>query len=105
VLNLLVNAYKYTGDRKQITVAARDTEEGVSITVEDDGIGMTAKEMQRIFQPFYRAEKKQAGATGGTGLGLAISRHLVERHGGTLSAASQSGAGSVFTIRLPGVTP
>ena len=101
VLNLLSNAYKYTGSEKRIEVRVRDEDGGVAITVRDNGIGMTPGEAKRVFQPFYRVGRKERGGSGGVGLGLAIARHLVERHGGTIGLESQPGDGSTFTIRLP----
>ncbi len=101
VLNLLTNAAKYTGADKQIWVGVRDDAAAVVIEVEDNGMGLTAAEARHVFQPFYRARHPDGSDAGGVGLGLAIARHLVERHGGTLSVTSEKGRGSVFTVRLP----
>ncbi|MDP6491540.1 MAG: HAMP domain-containing sensor histidine kinase [Kiritimatiellia bacterium] len=101
VLNLLTNAAKYTGADKQIKVSVRDEDAAVVIEVEDNGMGLTAAEARHIFQPFYRAQRHDGSDVGGVGLGLAIARHLVQRHGGTLTVSSEKGRGSAFTVFLP----
>ena len=101
VLNLLTNAYKYTGRQKQISVSAQDRDNHVIIEVKDNGIGLTTAEAKRIFEPFYRAERRDRGETGGVGLGLAIARHLIYQHNGTISVSSRQDEGSSFTISLP----
>ncbi|VGO16623.1 Alkaline phosphatase synthesis sensor protein PhoR [Pontiella desulfatans] len=101
VLNLLMNAYKYTGIQKQIRVSVQDRDNHVMIEVQDNGIGLTAAEAKHIFQPFYRAVRRDKGETGGVGLGLAIARHLIGQHNGTLSVGSRKDEGSTFTITLP----
>lgn len=101
VLNLLTNAAKYTGRDKRIEVRARDADDTVVIDVEDNGIGLNPVEARHIFQPFYRAQRVDGSDVSGVGLGLAIAQHLVQRHGGTLTVASEKGRGSTFTVRLP----
>ena len=101
VLNLLTNAYKYTGSEKHISVRAQDRDSHVIIEVKDNGIGLTAAEAKRIFQPFYRAERRGVEETGGVGLGLSIARHLTSQHKGTISVSSQKDEGCSFTIILP----
>jgi two-component system, OmpR family, phosphate regulon sensor histidine kinase PhoR len=101
LLNLLTNAYKYTGRDKRIDIRVRDAERSVVIEVQDNGIGLSAADLKRVFQPFYRAARQGGGSPGGVGLGLAIARDIVRRHHGTLTARSTEGAGSVFTLRLP----
>lgn len=101
VLNLLTNAYKYTGNDKRISVGVRDESDAVAIEVCDNGIGLTPAEAKRVFQPFYRVQGKADSDTSGVGLGLAIARYLVHRHDGTLTVSSEKGTGSTFTIRLP----
>lgn len=102
LLNLLTNAYKYTGRIKRIGVDARDLPDGsVTIEVSDNGIGLTPSDAKRVFQPFYRAAGAESGASG-VGLGLAIARYLVARHrGATLTVRSEKGRGSTFRVRLP----
>ena len=101
VLNLLANAYKYTGEEKRIGVVLRDRDGRVEIRVEDNGIGIAASDLERVFEPFYRVETRSAGSAAGAGLGLAIVRQLVRLHGGEATAASEPGRGSVFTVTLP----
>lgn len=101
ILNLLMNAYKYTGTRKQIRLGVQDRDTHVMIEVEDNGIGLAAADAKRIFQPFYRAARRDKEETGGVGLGLAIAWHLIGRHNGIISVSSQPGEGSTFTISLP----
>ena len=101
VLNLLTNAYKYTGKDKRISVSVRDEDGHVMIEVLDNGIGLTSAEVKHVFQPFYRAERQDGGETNGVGLGLAIAQYLVNRHEGTIAVTSEKGKGSTFRIRLP----
>jgi signal transduction histidine kinase len=103
ILNLLTNAYKYTGNKKVIGVRVSDEDGGVVIAVSDNGIGLSATEAKRVFHAFYRVEQPGGINTRGVGLGLAIAHHLIQRQGGTLAVESEPGKGSVFTIRLPGV--
>lgn len=101
VLNLLTNAYKYTGKDKRISVNVRDEDRNVMIEVCDNGTGLTPDEVKRVFQPFYRAAKQGGGDASGVGLGLAIVQYLVDRHRGTITVRSDKGKGSTFAIRLP----
>ena len=101
VLNLLANAYKYTGGKKWIRVAARDSGDGVEITVEDNGIGIPAADLEHVFEPFFRVDSGSPGGAAGAGLGLAIVRQVVHLHGGEVAASSEPGRGSTFTVRLP----
>ncbi len=103
VLNLLINAYKYTGSRKRITVVVRDEADDVVLEVRDNGIGIGPKELGRIFEPFYRVDAGLRSRSTGTGLGLAIVKYQVEMHGGSVTAKSEQGSGSCFTVRLPQV--
>jgi two-component system phosphate regulon sensor histidine kinase PhoR len=72
----------------------------VSIEVEDTGIGISAEELPRVFERFYRVDKARSREMGGTGLGLAIVKHLAQSFGGGVSAKSESGQGSRFTVEL-----
>ena len=101
VLNLLVNAWKYTRSGKRIRVAVRDAGDDVEIAVEDNGIGIPAEEVGHVFEPFYRVESGAPGGAAGAGLGLAIVRQVVRLHGGEVEVSSTPGLGSVFTVRLP----
>ena len=99
--NLVSNAIKYSGDGKKVQVEVQATPELVSIIVVDQGIGIAAKDHQRIFERFYRVDRARSRATGGSGLGLSIVRHVVSNHGGTVTVVSEEGRGSTFTIVLP----
>ncbi|GAA2678209.1 MULTISPECIES: HAMP domain-containing sensor histidine kinase [Actinosynnema] len=99
--NLLANAIRHVPPGGRIDVTAhRDGEEAV-IEVADTGTGIAPEDLPHVFDRFWRAEKSRSRRTGGSGLGLAIVRKLVEAHGGTVSATSDPGRGSVFTVRLP----
>ena len=76
---------------------------GVEISVEDDGVGIPARDLERIFERFYRVDRARSRATGGTGLGLSIVRHVAANHGGTVGVHSVEGQGSTFVLRLPAV--
>jgi len=101
LLNLLVNAYKYTGPHKAITLRASDCGDHVEISVGDNGIGIPQEELQRIFEPFYRVEANGRPAVGGSGLGLAIVDVTVRAMGGTVRLESEVGRGSTFLVSLP----
>ncbi len=101
LVNLLSNAYKYTGEDKQITLRATADHRAVRISVIDNGIGIPAREHRRIFQKFYRADDRLSREVEGSGLGLAIVRHIALAHGGRVELESRRGEGSTFTIVLP----
>jgi len=101
VSNLVDNAIKYT-DRGG-TVGLDVASEGgwVDIHVSDSGVGIPARDLDRVFERFYRVDRARSRATGGTGLGLAIVRHVAANHGGEVTVRSREGEGSTFTLRLP----
>ena len=100
--NLVTNAIRHTPAGGTVTPALRArTATHVLIDVADTGTGIAAEDLPHVFDRFWRAEKSRSRQTGGSGLGLAIVRKLVEAHGGTASATSVIGRGSVFTLRLP----
>ena len=101
LLNLLHNAYKYTGPEKKIAVSARAENGAVLITVADNGPGITAPDQKRIFEKFYRAKDPLDRTIEGSGLGLSMVKHIVKAHGGKVSVSSQPGHGAAFTIALP----
>jgi len=101
VRNLLENAVKYTGPGGHVAVAAEVDGAVVTVTVRDDGIGIPARDLGRIFERFYRVDRARSRATGGTGLGLSIVRHVANNHGGDVGVESVEGVGSTFTLRLP----
>ena len=75
--------------------------DGLAITVQDEGCGIAAEHLPRLFERFYRVDPARSRKLGGTGLGLSIVKHIVQAHGGTVAVESQPGAGSTFTLRLP----
>jgi len=99
IANLLENALRYTPANGSIDVVCAAERGVVAIEVRDNGVGIAAENLERIFDRFWRADG--ARADGGSGLGLAIARSLARAHGGDVSAKSRPGAGSTFTIRLP----
>lgn len=101
LVNLLSNAYKYSGDDKEITVRARADHRSVRFSVIDNGIGIPAREHRRIFEKFYRVDERLSREIEGSGLGLAIVRHVAFGHGGRIEVESNRGEGSTFTIVLP----
>src|SRR5216684_971271 len=101
LLNLMQNAFKYSGEDKKISIRARTEGEGVAIDVLDNGPGIPVRERKRIFERFYRIENLLTRQNEGSGLGLAIAKRIVEAHGGKISLKSEVGTGSCFTIHLP----
>jgi CheY-like chemotaxis protein/anti-sigma regulatory factor (Ser/Thr protein kinase) len=100
LLNLLSNASKFT-ERGTITLRAERSDGTIRLLVRDSGIGMTAEQMDRLFEPFAQAEASTTKRYGGTGLGLAITRRFCELMGGTVTVSSEPGRGSTFTVQLP----
>jgi signal transduction histidine kinase len=98
--NLVSNALRYTPDGGQITLSARQAGENVLLTVADTGAGIAPDDLPYIFRRFYRGDKSRP-ANGESGLGLAIARSIVEAHGGGITAVSDLGQGTSFTISLP----
>ena len=101
VLNLLVNAYKYTGRKKRIELRLFDSDDKVVLEVEDNGIGFPQSEEKRIFEPFYRVDSRLSGKSSGAGLGLAIVKHQVMLHKGSILVRSEPGKGTTFIVQLP----
>ncbi len=100
--NLLSNAIKYSpgGESIIITITVEEDGEPIAVlSIRDHGIGISSGDLPHIFERFYRAEN--VGPKMGSGLGLAGARHIVEQHGGSISAKSAEGRGSIFTVRLP----
>jgi two-component system sensor histidine kinase SenX3 len=101
VTNLLDNAVKYSEPGSSIGVRARTDGTWVDVTVRDSGIGIPRRDLERIFERFYRVDRARSRETGGTGLGLAIVRHVASNHRGEVRVESREGVGSTFTLRLP----
>ncbi|HMI81065.1 MAG TPA: HAMP domain-containing sensor histidine kinase [Solirubrobacterales bacterium] len=104
LVNLLTNAHEYSPEGASIGVAARALGAEVEISVTDNGPGIPADQLERIFERFTRGDAGLTQRVGGTGLGLAISKSLVELHGGSIGAESTVGQGSTFRVRLPVAT-
>jgi two-component system phosphate regulon sensor histidine kinase PhoR len=98
--NLLDNAIKYSPPGSHVTLRALSKDERVVIEVEDDGPGIEAHHLPRLFERFYRIDASRSRELGGTGLGLAIVKHLVEALGGTATVTSKVGKGTTFRIEL-----
>ncbi len=101
LVNLLDNAWKYTRSEKRICLRATREAGQVVFAVEDNGIGIAAREQKRIFGRFYQVDARLARETGGCGLGLTIVESIARAHGGSVRVASQVGAGSTFSLCLP----
>jgi two-component system sensor histidine kinase SenX3 len=103
--NLVENAVNYSPARTRVGIAARRVSgqggDLIEIAVTDQGIGISDKDKERIFERFYRVDPARSRATGGTGLGLAIVKHVAASHGGEVTVWSAEGQGSTFTLRLP----
>lgn len=101
--NLVDNAIKYSGERGLVRVGASSEAGRVTVWVADDGPGIPLEALPRVFERFYRVDKARSRELGGTGLGLSIVKHIVEVHGGTVSAESRLGEGSTFRFTLPAI--
>jgi signal transduction histidine kinase len=101
--NLLDNAAKFSEQDSAIAIEAsaeRDPPRLI-IDVRDHGIGIAAADLERVFEPFFRADRSRTRATGGVGLGLVLARRIVEAHGGTITAESAPEAGAHFRVTVP----
>lgn len=105
VQNLLHNAVRFTPAGGQVTVIVRgalgDQDSWVTLEVEDDGPGIPAEDLSRIFEPFYRVDPSRSRASGGTGMGLAVVKLLVQVQGGSVRAENRPSGGSRFIVQLP----
>jgi two-component system phosphate regulon sensor histidine kinase PhoR len=101
IINLLDNAIKYSGPGREVRITAELAGDELVIRVSDEGAGIEAEHLPRLFERFYRVDKARSRKLGGTGLGLSIVKHIVQAHGGGVTVESTPGVGSTFTIRLP----
>lgn len=101
VVNLVDNAVKYGTEGTTVHVSVTQTDSQALITVRDEGPGIAAEHLPRLFERFYRIDKARSSKLGGTGLGLAIVKHIMIVHGGTVTVESTPGNGSTFTLHLP----
>ncbi|HWC40310.1 MAG TPA: ATP-binding protein [Acidimicrobiales bacterium] len=99
--SLLENAVKYSDEASSVSVFGRANGGWVELVVRDQGIGIPARDLERIFERFYRVDHGRSRQTGGTGLGLSIVRHVANNHQGLVHVESREGEGSTFTLRLP----
>lgn len=100
--NLLDNAVKYSRERGEIRLSARQRDGEIELTVSDDGIGMAKEDLPRIFERFYRADKARSpDNVRGTGLGLAIVKHIAQLHGGRVEADSELSKGTTIRVLIP----
>jgi two-component system, OmpR family, sensor histidine kinase SenX3 len=99
------NAIAYSPEDTVVSVELRQGDDWIELEVTDQGIGIAAQDIDRIFERFYRADQARSRSTGGTGLGLAIVKHIATNHGGRVDVASSLGEGSTFTLRLPARPP
>lgn len=101
IVNLVENSLRYVPNGGRITIESSPRADGVEIAVTDNGSGIAAVHLQRIFERFYRADTGRSREAGGTGLGLAIVKHLVEAHGGSVSAESEPGSSTAIRLFFP----
>jgi two-component system phosphate regulon sensor histidine kinase PhoR len=101
LVDLLQNAFKYTGPEKRISVLARAAGPSVEIVVEDNGPGIPGADQKRIFDKFYRGKDPLERTIEGSGLGLSMVKHILKAHGGKVSVKSELGKGAAFTVLLP----
>jgi signal transduction histidine kinase len=101
VRNLIDNAIGYTKPGGRVDVRLDSDGGEVVLTIADTGIGIPSRDLDRIFERFYRVDRARSRDTGGTGLGLSIVKHVIENHGGTIDVRSELGRGTAFEVRLP----
>ena len=103
IANLLDNAVKYSDAGSEVVVESRLQDGWIEVAVTDTGVGIPARDIDRVFERFYRVDRARSRDTGGTGLGLSIVRHVATNHSGEVTVQSREGEGSTFTIRVPAV--
>jgi len=101
MINLLDNAIKYTPENGSVTVTAKVVNNSLQVDIKDTGIGISEKDLPRIFERFYRVDKARSRELGGTGLGLSIVKHIVQAHSGQVWVKSELGLGSTFSFTIP----
>ncbi len=101
IANLLINSIKYGKDGGETRVKIAEDKERISMTISDNGIGIDAKHLPRLFERFYRVDKGRSREQGGTGLGLSIVKHIIEAHDQTIMVSSEFGKGTTFVFTLP----
>lgn len=101
ITNLIENAIKYSPEQKSVTAFAEIRQGNIEIFIKDQGIGIAASDLPRLFERFYRVDKARSREMGGTGLGLSIVKHIIESHGGSVHVSSVESQGSTFSFTLP----
>ncbi len=101
IVNLLSNAIKYSKEGCSITIEMFEHNDTSGFSIHDNGIGISKEELPYIFERFYRADKSRNRTTGGSGIGLTIAKSIIQAHGGSVTAESELGKGSTFTVSLP----
>jgi len=101
VVNLLDNAIKYSPSGTTVRITCERAASELTISVRDEGVGIEAEHLPRLFERFYRTDRARSRAQGGTGLGLSIVKHIANAHGGRVAVESEFGVGSTFHIHLP----
>ena len=101
IANLIENAFSYNSENNEITIRSKISDNYYVIKIIDQGEGIPEKEVNKIFNEFYRVDKSRSKKTGGVGLGLSIVKSLVEAHNGEISVSSKINSGTTFTIMLP----
>jgi two-component system sensor histidine kinase SenX3 len=105
LVNLVENAIKYSSAGDSVSVRSRADMDVITLVVQDSGRGIPARDLDRVFERFYRVDRARESSTGGTGIGLSIVRHVAINHGGTVVVTSSEGDGSTFTMTLPRTAP
>jgi PAS domain S-box-containing protein len=101
ITNIIANAIKYSPDKTTITIETSSDSEALNITIRDEGDGIPADQLPRIFEKFYRAPQRRSRENPGTGLGLSLTQEIIEMHGGYITVESELGKGSIFTVSVP----
>ena len=101
LVNLLSNALRFSPKKREVIVKLFRDNGNAVLQVEDKGIGISPKEVSKIFKRFYRSKNNNVPESGGSGLGLTLVKHIADAHGGRVEVESQPGKGSIFSVILP----